>query len=289
MATKTLEENVNQAVNDFNAIKSKIIESGVDVPKGTPTSAYSSKVEAVYQKGADDTAEDVSPLIVEQSNRLAQCFDEDFPDGDALYNEIYNEGHKDGRQAEYDEFWDAYQNYGKRTNYLNAFRGAGWTDITYKPKYPIGDNARSVDFGNLFVASLITDTIVDIRANASDVLGYTFVACYALKTVRKLCVSETTQYIETFGSSTALENLTIEGTIAQNGFNTSFSPLNKASLTSIVNALSSTTTGLTVTLRLSAVNSAFETAEGLADGSTSEEWLALAATKSNWTISLINS
>jgi hypothetical protein len=60
-------------------------------------------------------------------------------------------------------------------------------------------------------------------------------------------------------------------------------------LTNIVNALSTTTTGLFVTLRKDAVNKAFETSEGAMDGSTSDEWLALAATKANWTISLINS
>ena len=62
--------------------------------------------------------------------------------------------------------------------------------------------------------------------------------------------------------------------------------LSKASITSIINALSSTTSGLTVTLSKTAVNTAFETESGGADGSTSQEWLALATTKSNWTISL---
>ena len=63
--------------------------------------------------------------------------------------------------------------------------------------------------------------------------------------------------------------------------------LSHASIESIINALSDTTSGLTVTLSLAAVNSAFETSEGAADGSASEEWAALAATKSNWTISLV--
>lgn len=63
--------------------------------------------------------------------------------------------------------------------------------------------------------------------------------------------------------------------------------LSKASLTSIINGLSAETAELTVTLSQIAVNNAFETAEGLADGSASEEWLALIATKPNWTISLV--
>lgn len=86
-----------------------------------------------------------------------------------------------------------------------------------------------------------------------------------------------------------LTNLTIEGTIGQNGFNASWAPLSKASLTSVVNALSSTTTGLTVTVRASAVKKAFETSEGANDGMSSEEWLTLVATKPNWTINAIDS
>lgn len=63
--------------------------------------------------------------------------------------------------------------------------------------------------------------------------------------------------------------------------------LSKPSITSIINCLSTTTSGLTVTLSKTAVNNAFETSEGVADGSTSQEWLNLVATKTNWTISLV--
>jgi hypothetical protein len=81
-------------------------------------------------------------------------------------------------------------------------------------------------------------------------------------------------------------DLTIEGTIGQNEFNTQRSPLNKNSITSVINALSKTKSGLTVTFSRNAVNKAFETAEGLADGSTSQAWLDLIAKRNNWTISL---
>ena len=85
-----------------------------------------------------------------------------------------------------------------------------------------------------------------------------------------------------------LQNLTIEGIIGQNGFNVQWSTkLSKASITSIINALSETTSGLTVTLSKTAVNNAFETSAGAADGSTSEEWTTLEGTKTNWTISLV--
>lgn len=42
-----------------------------------------------------------------------------------------------GKKAEYDAFWDAYQDYGNRTNYSHAFGGGGWTKNTIHIKYPI--------------------------------------------------------------------------------------------------------------------------------------------------------
>lgn len=62
--------------------------------------------------------------------------------------------------------------------------------------------------------------------------------------------------------------------------------LDKTNTTSVINALSATTTGQTLTLNLSAVNAAFETSSGAKDGSTSTEFAALIATKTNWTIVL---
>lgn len=34
-----------------------------------------------------------------------------------------------------DAFWDAFQNFGNRTDYDRAFKGEGWNEVTYKPKY----------------------------------------------------------------------------------------------------------------------------------------------------------
>ena len=142
----------------------------------------------------------------------------------------------------------------------------------------------------MFYTSNIIDTKQPLDISSSTVAyGNVFRSCANLVTIRTITVSENTTYENWFVGDTKLVNLTIEGTIGQNGLNLSWSPLSKASLTSIVNALSTTTTGLTVTLRLAAVNTAFETAQGSADGSSSEEWLNLIATKSNWTINLINS
>lgn len=190
-----------------------------------------------------------------------------------------------GKKAQYDEFWDNFQNYGNRNDYNNAFFGKGWNDISYNPKYPIiskegnGSNAT-------FSYTLITDTKVPIdisKSTSTDLFGN----AYKLVTIRKLVVSETSKHNRSFLNCNALENLTIEGVIGT-AIDLQYSTkLSKASITSVINALSPTASGLTATFSKTAVNKAFETASGANDGTTSTEWLALRGTKSNWTISLV--
>ena len=114
-----------------------------------------------------------------------------------------------------------------------------------------------------------------------------FYYCTA-KYIEKIIVSASTQYNNTFRFFQNIEHCPFEGVIAQNGVDfTQSTKLDKESLSSVITCLSSTTTGLKVTLSKIAVNKAFETSEGANDGSTSAEWLALVNTKTNWTISLV--
>lgn len=71
------------------------------------------------------------------------------------------------------------------------------------------------------------------------------------------------------------------------GFDGTVTELSKASIENIMGCLSAEVTGKTLTLPLAAVNTAFETSPGAADGSASAEWLALVDAHSNWTISLV--
>lgn len=63
-------------------------------------------------------------------------------------------------------------------------------------------------------------------------------------------------------------------------------PFSKASILSIFDCLADDVSDKAMLLSLDAVNTAFETSEGAADGSTSAEWTALVESKPNWTISL---
>ncbi len=151
-----------------------------------------------------------------------------------------------GKQAEYDAFWDAYQENGQRTNYTYAFYNRGWVDATFNPKYDIVAVGNAA---NLFAYSKFTDTKVAINlAGATNINGL-FNYCTFMHTIRKLIVSNTTPFSgNSFGNCPALENITIEGTIANSiGFPQS-SLLSTDSVNSVINALKDLTGATSQTL-----------------------------------------
>ena len=247
-----------------------------------------------------------------------------YADGhDAGYSKGYDEGEakgfEDGKESQQSAFMYTFINNIQKSNvFSGAFAGTGWNINTFIPyqslhmtgqcAYTFYVNKAAVDLVELFRSRGYEITFQNIANannmfNASDFIripfvsladnasvSNTFYSCQRLERIDGITSNETISWqSSTFGACGKLSYLRVEGTIAKGSFNVAYSPLDKASLTSIVNALSEATTGLTATLRLDAVNKAFETSEGAMDGSTSDEWLALAATKSNWTISLINS
>ena len=127
--------------------------------------------------------------------------------------------------------------------------------------------------------------IVDLSSCTSS--DYMF-AYSMLSTIDELVLSEKTKIASNmFTGVERLTHLIVSGVIASNGFDIHWSTkLDKESITSIINCLSTTTSGLAVTVSQTAVNKDFETTEGANDGATSAEWLALIGTKSNWTINL---
>lgn len=197
----------------------------------------------------------------------------------------YTEGYETGKKTEWDAFWDGYQERGNRTQYAYAFYL--WPDEAYNPKYPIKlytNNAYA-----MFTYSKIKDTRVDIDISQSSNTTQIFSMNESLVTIRKLIVSEKTILggNNLFYYCKALENVVFEGVIGSNVDLQWPTKLTKASITNIINTLSTTKSGLTVTLSKVAVDNAFATSAGAANGSTSEEWLNLIATKNNWTISLV--
>ena len=212
-----------------------------------------------------------------------------------------------GKKSRYDELWLGILNGGERTILTSIF--TYWNMEYIRPPIKIVATATSMssvfshnhslkkveaqyfDFSQLakatkkaegyyytFYNCTALEEIEDIGLFPNSYYTYTFSNCTSLKKIAKITLDEETGFDAAFQKCTSLEEITIDGTIGQNGFNVGHSTkLNKASITSIINALSSTTSGLTVTLSKTAVNNAF----------TTDEWNALINTKTNWTISLI--
>lgn len=195
------------------------------------------------------------------------------------------------------EWWDYYQKqyhgtqYEKpRGSYLYAFAGYAWTDEVYNPIREI----NATDHASLiFAYSSITDTKVPVRITGGTTKnrGQAFYSAINLVTVRKFIVDEITPMNAQFTDCAKLQNLTIEGTIGKNA-NFQWCPLTRASIESVINALSTTTTGLTCTFKKTAVDAAFETSDGANDGSTSLEWTSMVdkenpdAIRPNWSFAL---
>ena len=223
-----------------------------------------------------------------------------------------------GMQTEWNRFWDIFQDYGKRTNYENVFRLVCWNDKNFKPKYDLiptagsqmfanfGGNAATSEGVSYDIAQLLDDCNVKLdtsnntnftnffyysnvgRVPEINVTGATttltgiFGLCRKLKKIDKFVLKEdgSNAFNNTFQQCTSLTDIIIEGTIGNN-FDIKESPLNKASIESVINALSSTITGKTVALNKTAVQNAFGT-----DYDSSTEWTTLKNSKSNWTITL---
>ena len=212
-----------------------------------------------------------------------------------------------GGKSFYDAFWDEYQSNGTRLTYTMAFAGIGWTTKTFKPKYDIKpknarymfangslagidltslleglgivlDTSNCTDFRQMFYYSS-PKRIPAINTVAIDTFN-SFIYYADIETIDRLILREdgSQAFVSPFSGAAKLINIIIEGTIGKNGFDIKDSiKLSKASIESIINALSTTTTGLSITLSKTAVNNAF----------TTDEWAALISTRSNWTISLI--
>lgn len=217
---------------------------------------------------------------------------------------------------EYDNFWDRVQNNGVYVNYSYRFYGPSWSNATFKPKYDIVftgsaayafartgitqlesklnecgvvlDTSGLTNADNLFgTSSLVTIPELDFSKVVTSTAGC-FINNKDLVTIRKLKMSDkTTIATNMFSGCTALQNIVFDGTITKSGIDLHWSTkLSRASIESLVGVYAPDAV-VSATLSTTAVNTAFETSAGAADGSTSEAWLALLATKPNLTISLV--
>ena len=168
------------------------------------------------------------------------------------------------------------------TNFGNMFYYC--SNLTTIPQL---DTSKGTNFGSMFYYCSKLTTIPQLNTSSGTSFSNMFDHCSNLTEIPQLDTSSGTNFSTMFYYCSNLTNLTMTGTIKANGMDLHYSTkLSKASIISVINALSDTTNALKVQLSKIAVNNAFETSSGVADGSTSEEWTTLIATKANWTIAL---
>lgn len=227
-----------------------------------------------------------------------------------------------GQQAENNAFWDIITANGTRENYMYAFHNWGMEYIRPNRKIvPKAQNSScqmfnacrllkkvekdcfdlsnipkgiTVNSGYYYTwydnKELIEVEDIGIGRIAPYGYNYTWAGCSKLKYIWGMGFDANTLFDSVFNNCSELEELRIyEGSvIGKSGVNIRWSTkLSKTSIENIFAVLSTETSGLSITLSKAAVNKAFETAEGLNDGSTSTEWLELRATRTNWTINLL--
>ena len=237
----------------------------------------------------------------------------------------YTEGFEAGKKAEHDAFWEAFQSPSRRT-WENVFQGEGWNDDTFYPKHdivPTGsagslfryscitdlegrlnecgvklDTSKATSLNNIFVQSALTVIpVVDMTGcTATNAINGAFAGCTSLKTIRGIKINPNvlSSKVDTFNNCPMLEDVSFEGEI---GLSLDFklsTKLTSASIESIINHLSDTATGNTLTLSKTAVMNAFGGAAVDTDGDGvldaimgSEEWLKLAGNKTNWNFAFV--
>lgn len=263
--------------------------------------AYDKVVDSAKLDGAMSATADAIRGKTGGSDSIA--WDEDTGFADAV-DEVYEAGEK----SEYDRFWDDFQldGDGKRKTYLPYFfSGQGWNGRSFKPKHDIicGNNGANGLFRQSTIMNLkqiLIDCGVTLDVSKATSLQYAFgfaaltklpkidmssstnndgiFADDPVEEIDEIVVSKKTTFTASSFRCTKLKHMIVTGTIAKNNFNvSSCTLLDKESITSIINALSSTTSGLSVTISKTAKEAAF----------TADEWSALIAAKTNWTINLV--
>ena len=122
------------------------------------------------------------------------------------------------------------------------------------------DFTNTADFTQIFYYNSMTTVFPSMDMSMAALLDRTFAYNYAMVTIEKLKVGAATAFSNTFQESRNIENLIIDGTIGQNGFDVKQSTkLTHESLMSIINALadySDDTSGTVWTVTIGSTNKA---------------------------------
>lgn len=175
------------------------------------------------------------------------------------YDKGYESGVADGKKAEYDAFWDMFQENGNRTDYRYAFAYTQWTEEMFKLKYPIkivgegacafyefpvvwADKVFEVDLSEgtnliwIFRFSKLTHIGKCDLSSATSIEGG-FAFCHNLVSIEEIVSNENLAWTNIFNYSAALAEIRFSGVIGKSINLPECSKLSMESVDSIINAL----------------------------------------------------
>ena len=272
------EKNIDQVNSDFQAIKSKLIECGVEVADGTRTAELADKVGEVYEAGRK--AENDAFWDAYQQNGTRTNYDKAFGGigwDDASFKPKYNI-----KISSNDMMFGstAIKDLGA------ALRKAGVTMTLALNSY-----------GRMYQGALLERIGGIIYEYPLRAFSYTFYdnkKLVAIEDVIPLTENGNCTFSATFTNCYELVDVRFSGVIGQNGLDLHWSTkLSYHSIYNIIEHLSDnpTVTSPTITLSLTAVNEAFKKINDFDKGdyiigSETGEWEELVASKPNWNIVL---
>lgn len=194
-----------------------------------------------------------------------------------------------GKKSQYDEFWDAYQQNGTRTNYSGAFAGVAWDTTTLKPKYDIVpaqatqmfrdlklqvnisdyfknqgidlDFSKATSFSEFLIWAQITG-LGEVDTRSASNINYAFTYAQKLQAIDLLILKEdgSQTFNGAFNQCLALRDITIQGVIGNDVVINNSPLLTIESMRSVISALKDyRNTGATKTLTLHATTKALLT------------------------------
>lgn len=193
-----------------------------------------------YADGQQDVLDAVNYELAGRDLETAETADDVSSALDNAFIEVSDVAYGYGKQAEYDAFWDAYQQNGNRNIYVDGFTREGWNEVTYNPKYPIVGGTYG--FQSMYSNSGIVDTKVETILRGTGSLRATFNGCGYLKRIHSLVLEvPVTDAVNGFNNCKALEEINIScvgnGCIDADLNLSACSNLTNGSVDNILNAL----------------------------------------------------
>lgn len=182
-----------------------------------------------------------------------------------------------GKRDQKDEFWEAFQDGGNRTNYQYGFAGNGFTDEILHPKYQIPTISENNDGRYMFVYNSVVTAITFPLSFSATINQGVFSNATNLVTISSLTVTQNVAFTSWFQRCSSLQNLTFGGTIGNSIDLSACVVLSVTSAKSVLSHLSASGSDKTVTFA-SAIQSAVEADE---EATT----LITTAQANGWTIS----